>query len=299
MESLRFELIKDLATAQTWWETFVPREYVYDDWEFRYCFYKYAPFELFFYVGYEKDQPVGLLPLQYNIEKDYLEFFGGSYMSDNQVYCKSGYEHYRPQFYQALKEQKVKLQYITGTDPFTSSLPLQINKYILNLEKFTSFDDYLQFSLDGDARGKLRRKIKKIEQHRVTTRLNTFEDIELLFDYNIQHFGASSSFNFPHTKERFRNILQLSYPIFLYTFFVDEIIQGISFGLDYRGVFEYLNIGVQADSPKELRAYINYYNIQEAIKRNIRVFDASVGDCGWKEHWHFTKIPQHIFERHV
>jgi cell division protein FtsI/penicillin-binding protein 2 len=97
---LSFKVIKDIEEAKKWWEYFTPHQVIFDEWEFRYCFYKYFNYDLHFYLGFIKDEPIGLLPLQYDPERKYLEFFGGPPMDDNDVFIKTGYEKYVKNFFE-------------------------------------------------------------------------------------------------------------------------------------------------------------------------------------------------------
>lgn len=89
---LRFEIVNTLEEAELYWKKFSPQKTICDSWEYRYNFYKYLKFEIVFFVGFENDIPIGVLPLQRNRHSKSLEFFGGSYMEDNTVFVQSGYE---------------------------------------------------------------------------------------------------------------------------------------------------------------------------------------------------------------
>jgi hypothetical protein len=133
----------DPAQAEKLWRLFSPQETIYDDWQFRALFHKYHQHELQFYVGYQNDEPVGFLPLQYNAIEKHLEFWGGSYMEDNRVFIKTGFEQYIPEFYKNIPS-KATLGYIRGTDPFTTQLPLEDYKYILPLQGISSIEDFIK-----------------------------------------------------------------------------------------------------------------------------------------------------------
>lgn len=64
MENLKMECLKNLDESRDVWQKFGPAEVITDDWSFRYCFYKYFNYPLHFYVGFDRGEIVGLLPLQ-------------------------------------------------------------------------------------------------------------------------------------------------------------------------------------------------------------------------------------------
>lgn len=291
---IKFRFIKDIEEAHHLWDIFTSNITIYDDWDFRYCFYKYVNFELFFYVAYDDENPVGLLPLQNNIDIKNLEFFGGTYMEDNQAFCKPGYEYIIPQLYKQI-DIPAKLEYIDGKDPFTTKLLIQDYKYVLPLESIKNFEDYLQKYFDSETRGKFRRKIKNIQKEKIYVEKNKLEDIEILFDLNIKRFGEKSAFSFPYTKDRFRDLLKMHWPTFLFSFHINGRLEGVSFAIEYKSTYEYFNFGVIVDCHKDLRTYMHMKNIQTAIENKAKMFDAFSGDLGWKELWHFQKIPQYKF----
>jgi hypothetical protein len=295
--SLRFEIIKDLDKARDMWNMFTPRETIYDEWDFRYCFYKYFNYELFFYVGYVNDEPIGLLPLQWNPEKKYLEFFGGDYMEDNRVYMKKENEGYIPEFYGQI-DRRAELNYIRGDDTFTAALPLKDYKYILPLTSLTDSNNYIQQYFRGETKKKMIKRIRKVaEENKIEVIHNNFEDIELLFCYNEEHFKEESSFHWPYRKEVFRDLLRPPFDPHLTTYIIEGGKKAISLALISNGVYESFNTGISKDAPKNLASYIHCHKIDQALALKAILFDAFTADYGWKEHWRFHKIPEYVFEK--
>lgn len=293
---LRFEIVQDSEQIKEFWNILSPKETIYDDWEFRQCFQKYFQYPLMCHVGYEGDKLIGILPLQLNTDKNYLEFFGGNYMEDNRVLIRKGYEQYIPEFYKQIVQPAV-LEYIRGDDPFTASLPIQDYKYVLPLQGFKTYEEYFSTYLDGVARGKMRRKIRKVEKEQVVIRRNNFADLDFLFTWNMANFGDHSSFNDrPFHKEIFQDLLKFPYETFLLTFEVNNKKEGVSLAILYNGVYEYFNLGVNKTIPG-LSTFVSIKNLEMALTSGAYLLDAFTGDYGWKEHWRFKKIPQHSWKK--
>lgn len=290
---VRFECIQKIEDAQKWWSVFSPQKTICDSWEYRYCFYKLPQYKIFFWVGFVQDEPIGLLPLQYNSDKQYLEFFGGSYMEDNRVFIKSGFEQYISEFYKQIQEP-ARLEYISGEDAFTQSLSVLDYKYFLPLQNIQSFEEYLAKFFDGEGRGKMRRKVRKIEQNNIQIVKNKREDLEKLFEFNISNFGEDSTFHLPFRTESFRELFQLPFSFTLLSFEINGKLEGVSLSLLSKGVYEYLNLGANTEW-KELRTYIHIKNIEEALAQGAQSLNAFSSDCGWKELFHFQKTPQYKF----
>jgi len=292
-DKIHFQIIKNVTEAEKIWKIFFVPKTIYSDWEFRYCFYKYFNYELFFYVGYVNDEPVGLLPLQFNTDKGYLEFFGGDYMEDNEVFIKKGYEEYVPEFYKQVTK-KAKLEYIIGEDVFTTSLEIKDYKYVLPLKDLKDYEDYLTVYYQGKELREFRRKIRNIESKKLKIIINNFNDIEALFRFNKLQF-EDSSFNEPYREQIFRDLLKPPFQTQLVTYLDNDSIVAVSLGIIYGEVMESFNTGIAEGAPKNLREYIYLNKIDNAIKMRLKYFDSFVGAYGWKDKWHFSKIPQYKF----
>ncbi|HLL61074.1 MAG TPA: hypothetical protein VK338_05125, partial [Candidatus Nitrosocosmicus sp.] len=142
MNNLSFEIIKSLDTAQYYWDLLSPGESIFDEWDFRYCFYKKLNLPLFFYVGFTKNVPIGLLPLQYSTIDDCLEFFGGDYMEDNKIFIKYGYEKNIIDFYKSINQPAALIE-ISGDDPYTKSLPIDDYTYFYNLTNIAHTNQFI------------------------------------------------------------------------------------------------------------------------------------------------------------
>ena len=302
MNSFRIELVQNLDEAEKIWRSLSPEETLYDAWEFRALFQKYHQKEIRFYVGYAGDKLIGCFPLQFNQEKGWIECFGGDYMEDNRLFLKPEYEMYRPNFYEHLKTlgEKVHLECIRGIDPYTSALEVQDYKWVLPIEKYSSYEEYVADVFSSETKKTLLKKMRRVEKLGVEIIKNNFEDIEKLFDFNIATFGDHSSFSDrPFHKEIFRELLTLSpkFTPYLLTFKVAGVVTAVSISLEYKGGYAYILLGTDPNGVKDMATYINLQNIETAICAKAKFVDCFVGAYGWKDRWHFTPIPQYKFDK--
>ncbi|OGH68419.1 MAG: hypothetical protein A3I29_03245 [Candidatus Magasanikbacteria bacterium RIFCSPLOWO2_02_FULL_44_11] len=298
-QTLRFEIIKDLAAAQKIWESLSPHETIYDDWDFRNTFHAYHKKELFFIVGYQDTEAAGLLALQYNNDQNYFEFWGGSYMEDNRVMVKPGYENLIPEFYNfgGTLGKPLRLEYIRGNDAYTTSLPFQDYKFVLPLKNFSDTNDYLDAVFSGESKKKLVKRLKKIDDLGVTIEEDNWADLELLINWNIAAFSDSAFIDRPFHKEIFRDLLKphATFQARLLTFNIGGKKQAVTMGLVYNKTYASVNRGIDPEADKNVREYIHVKKVADALKLGGELFDAFVGDYGWKERWGCQKIPQHSF----
>lgn len=288
--------VKDLAEAKLLWNQWSPNKYLNDLWDFRYCFYKYFNYELFFYLGFVEEEPIGLMPLQYNSDEEYLEFFGDVYIEDNRVFIKSGYENLIPRFYNNL-DREANLEDIIGEDSFTKALPIADYKYILDLAGIENFEDYIDKFFTGKSKKNLRREMQIVEKNNIEIKLNQFEDMDLMIDMSIENFGKDSYFSHKYSGEIFHDLLKLPLKIYLLTFMISGKPEAVSLAILYKDTYVYITSSSNKKGVVNLGKYVNLVNIQKAIELGAKVFDAGLTDSNWKNRWGFTRISEYKFIR--
>lgn len=294
INNLKFNIISNVENAKNIWQKLSHNDNIYDNWDFRYCFYKYFNYPLRFYAGYSGGELIGLLPLQYNSELKTLEFFGGSFMEDNYVFIKPGYEEYIPKFYNNIKEP-ARLEDIAGEDPFTKSLDIFEYKYVSDLEGLKSINEYLIKYFKAKGRNAVRKKIKSIEKLKPVIIENNFKDLDLLIELNKKEFGKESSFNKPFRRETYHDLLKMNLDIKMMTFIINGVKEAVTIGIKYKNIFVGMNGGTRKEAHQDLRTYITVKKMEKAIECGANKYDAGIDDFGWKKNWHLEKIPQRIF----
>ena len=296
MKNLKIKVINDIKEAKRVWDKLSSNDVICESWDYRYCFYKYSSYPLYFYVGSDKEEIVGLFPLQFNENEKYLEFFGGGFMRDNRVFIKSGYEDCIDQFYSAIT-QPIKLKNIADEDQFTRTFDIYKYKYVADLSNVGSADDYLNKNFKARSRKKLRKKVEVIKHLNPEIIMNNYSDMDLLIELNKKAFGERSSFNKPYRGEAFHDLLKLNFDVHLLSYIINGKKEAVSFSIKYNDVYNYINTGSNKNDAFNLGSYVIYQQIERAIKSKAKYLDAGMGDLGWKEIWHLEKNPQYAFER--
>ncbi len=300
---IEIRVIKDLKTAEALWRKISPRQVIFDDWDFRYGFFKHEPYPLCFQAAYEvldgREELIGLMPLQANNNWGGLEFFAEEPCEENRVFIKSGYETVIKQIYDNLQTAgKVQIFDISGEDEYTISLPLEDYKYVLSLAKLSSFADFLSTRLTPKRSHSLVKELMAISDLRPEVVLNDFTDLETLFKLNIANFAAESYLTRKEEQEPWRELIKN--PLFdwhLTSLRLNSLTIAVSLAVLYNGHWHYLITGADFKTYPGLGKYLTKINIEEAIKSGADYFDAGLGDCGWKHLWHFNKIPQYEFKQ--
>jgi hypothetical protein len=294
MLKLEIKEITDLEEAEKIWNEITPGRSIYDNWDFRYCFYKYSPNPLHFFAGYSGNELVGLLPLEYIEEEGgYLGFFAEDFMEDNRLFIKPGYEKYTYDFYRHIKTD-VMIDDLAGEDIFTAGLPLEDYKYVLPLSGLKSFRDHLEKSFSSKRRRQFLKARNIVENKSVNIIRGEPSDIDLLFDLNIRRHGEESYLKLPHKREIFKELAGL-FDVRVSSYAIGGKKEGAAYAIFYKGVYNYLSVGANLTDHENLGAFIGMDNIDFAISLGAEIFDAGLGDCGWKSLWHFNKISQYSY----
>lgn len=293
---LRIREVNDLKEAEKLWRALSPKKTIFDEWDFRYCFYKYAPLPLKFLAAYLNDELVGLMPLQIH-PKHGFEFFAEDPCEENKPFVKAAYEKIIPDLYKAITGPG-KAYDITGDDEFTTKFDLEDYKYILPLKNLNSFNDFLEAKLDPKRRRSLAKEIEKVEAYGIEIEIVRPDDylktLELLFSFNTGNF-KEESYLLENDRAPWRDLISLDYKWRLIALKIKDKIQAVSLSVLYNNEWHYLITGANFKDFSGLGKLLVKVNIEEAISQSAEIFDAGLGDCGWKHLWHFDKIPQYLF----
>lgn len=298
---MEIRVITELKEAERLWRALSPNKVIFDDWDFRYCFYKYKPCPLKFYAAFEKtadgEELVGLMPLQFNAEWGGLEFFAEDPCEDNRVFIKPGHEPVIAMLYKNLKET-AKFFDISGEDEFTTSLEIEDYDYALPLQGINNFDDYLKSRLSAKRQRNLRSSIQKAEGLPIKVFINRPQDLDALFALNNKNF-SDSYLESEEDRRPWRSLLDLPFHWVIMSLEIDGQVQAVSFSVLYNNIYFYLITGVNFKDFSSLGKYLNRLNIEKALELKADSFDAGLGDCNWKKLWHLDPKPQYEFIKEV
>lgn len=244
-------------------------------------------------MGEDGGEIIGVLPLQYNSDEGYLEFFGGSFMEDNHVLIKTGFEKYIPEFYKAI-EGKAKLEDIAFDNDF---FPMDFieNKYVIKLAGIEDSDNYLRKVFSSSTRRKIIKRNKAIEELPIEICYDEESDLDELIRLNKEAFGKESSFNKSFRREIYMDIMKSDFKTVTISAKIGGEKQNVSLAVVYKGVFVSFAVGNNKEEFPDLGHYMFLKRIEQAISLGCKVYDAGLGNLGWKEKWHLEKIPQFKF----
>lgn len=291
----KIRLIQDPEQAKLAWNRFSTNESLFDCWDFRLAFHRQYDAELCFYVAYERERPVALLPLQYTRRKNLLEFLGGYWMEENRLFlvegCQLTISDFVPEF-----RFPYRLAAMEESSARPLDLPLEDYKYVFGLEGLTGSEDFICAAFPAGRRNSIRQRMQKVERNSVRLVRNSLADLELLFELNIASFGADSSFNSPENVGFFRWICNSDHNVQLLTLLINGEKVAVSLSLIHNGIYYGLNSGSNKTKIPNSGSYLTLQNIENAIRNGCRQYDALMGSYNWKENWRFQKIPYFILQ---
>lgn len=289
-------LIQDLKEAEKLWREISPRRVIFDEWDFRYEFYKYEPKPICFRAAYEinnnHEELIGLMPLV-----DYAEyghgFFAEEPCEENRVFTKSGKEAVIKEIYESLSG-KIQFYDISGEDEFTKAFPLEDYKYFLPLQDYQSFNDFAQARFSRKKRHSLNTDFHKIIALNPKIIYGRKEDILKLFSLNNNNFSDSYLKSEIETSA-WKDLLKLPYQWEIISVEINNEIQAVSLSVLYNNRYFYLINGTNYQVYSGLGKYLNRLNLERALELKADVWDVGLGDCNWKEAWHLDRLPQYEY----
>lgn len=215
-------------------------------------------------------------------------------MEDNRIFMKPGFESYMPSFCEAL-DGPARLEDIIGEDPFKKGLGDFEYKYVADLQGVKTLDEYLKKIFKAKNIKKIGKRYDKIESLAPEIVENRFCDIETMMDLNIRMFCDESSFLKLHRREIFRDLLKLDLDFHMLSFVIKGRIEAVSLSFKHKDTFVGINAGVNKEEFPDLSTYTILKRLEKAISLGSKKYDAGIDDLGWKESWHFQKVPERIF----
>jgi len=286
---IRFELITDIQGAESLWNHISSKQELYDLWDFRFSYWEFEKPEILFVAGYDDENLIGLLPLQWN-KDGYYEFFGGSFMSYNQIFIKKEYLDTQKEFLDQVNKpmwlrwmtSPLNHQMLTTSDPST---------YFLPLSGLTSLDDYFEKFVGKTRRKQLKKEMRNVLKQNTELIINNTSDISSLVELNKMKFGEASVFHNSNRQAFFEKIVSL-FPSYILTVKIDNEIAAVGLRITYNNILYGINTGVK-EGTKNLGKFLYLKAIEFAIENKLEKYDALEGAYGWKEEFGFLGRPQY------
>ncbi|HUV71770.1 MAG TPA: GNAT family N-acetyltransferase [Clostridia bacterium] len=296
-ENITVRVETNLEICRELFEKFSPKKTLFELWGFRYAFYlgyKHQPVFMIFERGGE---PIGLLPLWYEKDKNELRWFGSYWQEANTFWFKE--KTLIPIIF-TLFPRKILLNAISVAPKIAKKLGLETDdpKYMLSLEQYPNLESFL-LTLSGKKRYNLKRDQRIILAQSPQTIINRFEDINAHFKLSLKRFTPrdGSPYEDERRKETFRQIINQAgeYEFRMISTEINDKLAGVDLVTIYKGVYYCLQGAYDIVHFPGIGNYTNLLQIQDAINLGCREIDFLEVAHGWKDSW-FEPIPLFQFK---
>lgn len=293
---------EDPEECRLLWERLLPQECLFDVWAVRACFHDHFQHPCHFIVAERGGRPVGLLPLSWIDDAEYFGYFPGetwhgkTWLEQNRIVAKG------PSIRRLLLEAvpfPLHLRYLVDDMPGTHGDFLsRVDEvgYLFHPGRYGySFSSYWD-SFSGKSRKKIGRELTQLEDRGVCFRYDSLQDLDVLFQMNLDRYGSESYFSDPRFLGSFERLLawlNQSHMLRVTTVLIGGEIAAVDAGAVFRKSYTLLAGGVNPDFPGVAK-YINLHHIEWACRRRMETVDFLCGDFGWKERFRLSGRP--LFE---
>jgi hypothetical protein len=295
---MKTTIYEDPKACRLVWEKMWPVKGLFDLWQVRSCFHDAFTRPLKFIVVEDKNKLAGFLALSWDEqEKKYVQFpgetwHGKTWLEQNRVIASS------PEVLQALLDAvpgSLNLRYLNWSPllDFTGLTKIDEVGYLFYPGLFDfDFDNYW-LSFSGKSRKKLKNDLKKIEAGSVAYRFNRHEDLDRLFQMNLEAFGEDSYFSealFHRSFESLAVFLEKMGMLRVTTVMVGGRIAAVDMGAIWKNSYTLLAGGTHPEFPG-IAKLINLHHMEWSCSQKFDTVDFLCGNFNWKERFHLTPRP--------
>lgn len=290
---LQIEVIDDLSVCRRMWDSFQHGGGLFDDWDYRSCFFDSDVASPHFIVAKKGGEAVGLLPLWRRIDKGYLEFFGGEFMEFNRIFAQD----------RAVASALIEgisgdywLAYMPDSQKSLIELSPCCSRFVLDLGKHgRSLDAYLG-SFSGKHRKNLRSDLRRLESIGCVVEKNRVEDLDRMVELSVGRFGLRSFLAerwFVEGLRRFVMAARDKGQLQMLSILVGGRAESVQIGLMREKRYSVI-LGGNSPSVQNIGKLMIVEHIKNAISLGADVVDFLCSDSGWKRLWNLEE--EEVFE---
>jgi CelD/BcsL family acetyltransferase involved in cellulose biosynthesis len=285
---ISFKKISDLNECERLWRKFSPNKYLFDDWEYRSCFFDPEYHELMFIVGFLDGEEVGVLPLMKIKKQSYFEWFGGEFPEHNSFFMQDKYiQDFMKQLPDDVWLPYLEKRYSEFLDASSeeSSFFIDLNKYNRNL------DDYFN-SFNKKHRKNLRYDLKKLEEKKPVVVRNSLADYDRMSELNQKRFSKDSFFtetDFVDGLKKVMNVAEKRGELEMLSIHIDGKPEAVEVAVLHKGIY-YVLLGGNNLEISNIGKLLTIEHIKNAIEKGAEIVDFLAHDCGWKKLWNMEEV---------
>ncbi|QQG43941.1 MAG: hypothetical protein HYW86_03685 [Candidatus Roizmanbacteria bacterium] len=303
---LTVKVHSNIEECFTLWEEFSPKKSLFDLWDFRFAWYQGYGYQPYFYTLYERQKPLGVLPLWYSKHRKKYLWFGSDWMEDNTFFVKD--EKLIDVLFEIapnpLLLNAIEVNSDWSKKKIFNQLKYDDPKNLKDISQVNSMDELLQ-SFDKKDRYNLKADYYRIEglNPRVKViKTNNDKHFDKLAKMNILRFSTrlddESDLLDKDRLRTYRNIIKNSgvYKTQFVEIHIQKHLAAIDLVITYKDKYYMVKGGNDLDRFKGIGNFLLYYEFKEAIENGFSLVDCLQVDYGWK-HRYFDQIPVYTLEK--
>lgn len=283
-----FKICKDIGECKALWSLFSPNERLFDNWDYRACFFDGNLHEPYFIVGCSSNGVEGFIPLVYVKGKNQYNYFGGWFTAErNMLFAKD-----KTKIADFLG-QCPENTYIEGLDPGEGNYYNFLNDeytHYLDLCKYgCSFEAYFG-SLDRKRQKNLKYELKNLPEYKIYT--NRIQDLNRLIELNVRVFENDSQFNDEAVKKGILNLAKLLNKDGILDMISVEInnrVEAVDVCAVFNGRYYALMGASNYQKIPNLGKLMTALDIKSAMAKKAGFIEFGATADHWKKMWDFDK----------
>lgn len=293
---MALRVCRDLDEGERLWKGLWPERHLFDCWPIRKSFHLNFGRDPYFIVAESKGRPAGLLPLSWIEEDGYYGFFPGetwhgkTWLEQNRIPAQSS------MIRQALWEAAPENTWLRYLDEASADLPDstvdEVGYLFGPAELNYSFEAYWE-RFPGKSRKKIRREVTQYEAMECRYHLDEWNDIQWMFETNLDNFNHRSYFHDPRFLRSFESMLSFLARLGMLRVVSVRIkgrLAAVDAGAVYRNRYTVLAGATDPQFPG-IAKVINLFHLKWACLYRIEQIDFLCGDFGWKSRFRLQPRP--------
>jgi len=298
---MRKSLITDLEACKKLWNSLIPAKNLFDLWEFRLCFQRHFLHKPHFILLEDRKGIAGMLPLSYVEDLDMFVFFPGetwrgkTWIERNPIYLR---EESLLSALPSFCPERTYLRYMEVLDEaYSPDLVIDEIGYVL-------YPPNINFDLTVYGQRFSNKKFKAIMKVIKTfggaysaLHLNRLDDLDVLINMSLQHFGPASYLYDRRFRDGFRELIHSLYDkgwLRMMSLEIDGKTAAVDTGALFGGTYTVFLGGTHPDFMGVAKV-MNMHHIEFACQKGIQKVDFLCGDFHWKKLWHLDPEPLYKF----
>ena len=298
---MRKSFITDLEACKKLWNRLIPSRNLFDLWEFRLCFQRHFSHVPHFLLLEDRKGIAGMVPLSYVEDLDMFAFFPGetwkgkTWIERNPIYVR---EESLLAELPSFCPERTYLRYMeVPAEAYFPDLELDEIGYVLYPSDI-NFDPTVYGQRFSNKKFKaIMKVIKSFSGADMAFHLNRFDDLDVLVNMSLQHFGSASYLYDRRFRDGFRDLIYSLLDkgwLRMMSLEIDGNTAAVDAGALFEGTYTVFLGGTHPDFLGVAKV-MNMHHIEFACQQGIQKVDFLCGDFHWKKLWHLDPEPLYKF----